>query len=117
VRLEDLVGALLRYDALAARQWVADARREGLEWRTVPEPRSLDPVGMAVAAGIVELLASRARQSPPDWTAAVPALPEPLLLVRAAAWMPRLRHVCEVEGPAPLRKRGLLAPPEFLTAA
>jgi len=31
--------------------------------------------------------------------------------------MPRLRRLCEEEGPAPLRERGILAPPEFLTWA
>lgn len=117
MRLEDLVDALMRYDQLAARQWVADAGRERLLWGSVPEPRGLDSIGLAVAAGMAELLASRAGQTPPDWTAAVPSVTEPFLLVRAAARMPRLRHTCEIEGPEPLRKRRLLAPPEFLTAA
>jgi hypothetical protein len=31
--------------------------------------------------------------------------------------MPRLRRLCESEGPEPLRRRGLFAPPEFLTHA
>jgi hypothetical protein len=117
VRLEDLVDALLCHDQLAARQWVADAGREKFEWRNVPVPSGLDAIGLAVGAGVAELLASRAGQTPPDWTAAVPALPEPFLLVEAAARMPRLRQLCELEGPEPLRKRRLLAPPEFLTAA
>jgi hypothetical protein len=117
VRLEDLVDALLRYDPVTARQWVADAARQRLEWRCIPEPSGLDSTGMAVAAGIAELLASRAGQLAPDWTAAVPPAREPFLLVRAAAHMPRLRRVCEIEGPEPLHKRHLLAPPDFLTAA
>ena len=117
MRLEDLVEALMRYDHLAARQWVADAGRERLSWQSVPEPRGLDAIGLAVAAGIAEMLASRAGQTPPGWTAAVPGVPEPFLLVRAAGRMPRLRQACELEGPEPLRKRRLLAPPEFLTAA
>src|SRR5688500_9264033 len=117
MRLEDLVDALLRYDHLTARQWVADAGREHLEWRRVPVPTGLDAIGLAVAAGVAELLASRAGQAPPVWTAAVPGVDEPLFLVRAAARMPRLRASCETEGPEPLRKRRLLAPPDFLTAA
>ncbi len=115
--LKDLVRALLAYDSLVARQWVVDATRGGLDWRRVPAPEGLDPVAMAVAAGVTELLASRAGQSPPAWTAEVPAVPEPVFLVRAAAKLPRLRRSCEQEGPEPLRRRGVLAPPEFLTAA
>jgi hypothetical protein len=37
--------------------------------------------------------------------------------VAAAETLPRLRRLCEEEGPEPLRRRGLLAPPDFLTAA
>lgn len=117
MRLDDLVRALVGYDTLAARQWVTDAGRAKLDWTSVPQPFGLDPIALAIAAGVAELLASRAGQAPPAWTNGVPAAPEPFFLVRAAAWMPRLRRVCEVEGPEPLRKRGLLAPPEFLTAA
>lgn len=117
MRLDDLTAALLSHDGLAARQWVADAQRAGLEWRTVARPSGLDEVGLAVAAGVAEMLAARWGQAAPPWAAAVPALKQPFLLVRAAATMPRLRHLCETEGPEPLRKRRLLAPPEFLTAA
>ena len=115
--LRDLVRALLDYDTLAARQWVADASRSGLVWKTQPAPPGLDPLGLAVAAGVAELLASRAGQPPPSWTAAVAAVPQRVFLVRAAATMPRLRRACEEDGPEPLRRRGLLAPPDFLTAA
>ncbi len=117
MRVEDLVRSLLAYDTLAARQWVADAGRMGLRWPELPRPVDLDTIGMAVAAGVVETLAARRGQAAPAWTADVQALSEPFLLVRAAATMPRLRHLCETEGPEPLRRRRLLAPPEFLTAA
>lgn len=113
----DLVKALLSYDALTARQWVADAQRSGFTWTEVPPPSGLDPTASAVAAGVTELLASRAGQAPPAWTARVPAAPKRLFLVRSAETMPRLRDLCEREGPEPLRRRGLLAPPEFLTFA
>ncbi len=115
--LKDLVRALLRFDALAARQWAADALRSGLVWSELPDPAGLDPTERALAAGIAELLASRAGQSPPAWTAAIPPAPHILYLVRAAATMPRLRALCEHEGPEPLRRRGLLAPPDFLSIA
>jgi hypothetical protein len=117
MELRDLVAALLAHDALTARQWVADATRSGLMWEQVAAPTGLDPTGMAVAAGIAELLAERAGQRPPPWTSAVPAAPEPIFLVRAARSMPRLRRACEEQGPLSLRRRGVLAPEDFLTAA
>lgn len=115
--IADLVRALMTHDALAARQWVADARREGVEWSGVPAPRMGDPLEMAIAAAVVELLADRAGQGAPEWTRTVPPAPEPFFLVRAAASMPRTRRLCEEEGPEPLRRRRILAPPEFLTFA
>jgi hypothetical protein len=42
---------------------------------------------------------------------------EAVFLVRAAESMPRLRRLCEEQSPEPLRRRRLLAPPDFLTAA
>jgi hypothetical protein len=117
VELEDLVQALLHFDGLSARQWLADAARSGLVWSEVPAPAGLDATARAVAAGVAELLASRAGQSPPRWAAAIPPAPRSLFLVRAAATMPRLRALCEKEGPEPLRRRGLLAPPDFLCIA
>lgn len=117
MRLDDLVAALLRHDTLAARQWVSDAGRTRFDWQSVAAPGETDPLARAIAAGVTELLARRAGQEPPAWTRSVPALAEPFFLVRAAASMPRLRRLCESEGPEPLRRRGLLAPPEFLTAA
>jgi hypothetical protein len=115
--LRDLVSALLCFDALSARQWLADAQRSGLVWTDVPAPVGLDATELAAAAGIAELLAERAGQAPPPWARGVPPAPAKLFLVRAAASMPRLRSLCEQEGPEPLRRRGLLAPPEFLKIA
>ena len=115
--LIELVEALRTHDALGARQWVADSGRIRLDFTGLSRPESLDRLGLAIAAGIVELLAARAGQQPPAWTASVAPLDEPFFLVRAAAVMPRLRRLCEEEGPEPLRSRRLLAPPEFLTAA
>jgi hypothetical protein len=115
--LGDLVRALLSFDALAARQWVADSMRVGVVWSSVPKPVDLDPVALGVAAGVAELLAERAGQAPPPWTSTVDAPPAPVCLVKAAHTMPRLRQLCEEEGPEPLRRRGILAPPEFLTVA
>jgi hypothetical protein len=115
--LRDLVRALLSYDALTARQWVADSLRQRLTWASIPQPVGLDAVGLGVAAGVAELLAARAGQAPPPWTSAVEVAPGPVYLVKAALTMPRLRRLCEQEGPEPLRRRGILAPPEFLRVA
>lgn len=115
--LRDLVDALVSREALRARQWVADAARAGFDWTRVAEPRGLDPLGLAVAAAMVEMMAGRQGKRPASWTSAVPAAPHRLFLVRAAESLPRLRRLCEEEGPEPLRRRGLLAPPDFLTAA
>jgi hypothetical protein len=117
MELRDLVEALLAQDALAARQWVADARRSGVFWPTILRPDGLDASAMAVAAGVAEMLSERASQLPPAWTSDVGAAPVPVLLVRAAGILPRLRKLCEDEGPEPLRRRRLLAPPDFLTGA
>ena len=115
--LRALVRALLEFDTLGARQWLADAQRSDFVWLEVPAPEGLNSTELATAAGVAELLAARAGQPPPEWTASVPAAPQRLFLVRAAAIMPRLRSLCEREGPEPLRRRGLLALPDFLSIA
>jgi len=117
VDLCDLVDALVRRDALVARQWVSDAARSGFDWTEVAEPRGMDSLSLAVAAAVVEMIAARQGVRPAPWTASVPAAPRRVFLVEAAESLPRLRRLCEEEGPEPLRRRGLLAPPEFLTAA
>lgn len=117
MELNDLVRAILRWDALSARQWLADAQRSGLVWTDVPAPVGLDATELATAAGVAELLAGRTGQNAPSWAPGVPSAPETRYLVRSAASMPRLRSLCEKEGPEPLRRRGLLAPPEFLKIA
>jgi hypothetical protein len=117
VDLRELVDALVSRDALRARQWVADSVRAGFDWSHAPQPDGLDPLALAVAAAVVELMAGRQGKSPAGWTSAVPAAPHRMYLVRAAESLRRLRRLCDEEGPEPLRRRGLLAPPDFLTAA
>ena len=68
--LRDLVAALSRRDALSARQWVADATREGFDWTHVVEPHGLDMAGRAVAAAVVEMMAERMGRRPAAWTSA-----------------------------------------------
>jgi hypothetical protein len=115
--LNKLVRALRNYDTIAARQWVADAKRSGIQLRDLAKPSGLDPIDNAIAAGVVELLSTRWGQTAPKWTGDIAAAPVPVFLVRAAKLMPRLRKACETEGPESLRRRRILAPPDFLTAA
>lgn len=117
MELTDLVRSILGHDMLAARQWVADAFRSGIRWSEVGRPEGLSATELALAAGLAELMAERLGQRPPGWSASVDGAPEVIFLVQAAETMPRLRRLCEKEGPLPLRRRGLLAPPEFLTVA
>jgi hypothetical protein len=117
MELKDLVDALMRLDSMRARQWVADASARSIDWSTLPRPDDLSREALAVAAGVAELLAQRADQSPPAWTSEIPESPTKVWLVRWAESMPRLRRLCEQEGPEPLRRRRVLAPPEFLTVA
>lgn len=115
--LSELVEALMNYDVLAARQWVTDAMQTNICWSEVVCPKGLSAKGLAIAAGVAELLAQRMKQSPPNWTKDVVASPVTIYLVRSAKTMPRLKMLCEQEGPEPLRKRRILAPPEFLMVA
>jgi hypothetical protein len=117
MELRDLIDALLNYDALTARQWVADAARLPIHWPDVEQPNGLTPDQLAVAAGVAELLAQRMGQQPPAWTHEVAPSSTTIYLVRSARTMPRLRLLCEQEGPEPLRRRHILAPPEFLAIA
>jgi hypothetical protein len=115
--VRDLVRALLRFDALMARDWVAEASRRGFRWGEIAAPTDLGTDELALAAGVVELLAERAGEEPPTWTSGIADGDRRVFLVQAAKTMPRLREACETQGPEPLRRRGFLAPPEFLTIA
>jgi hypothetical protein len=114
MELADLVRALMSGDLLAARQWVADARRIKLDWEHCARPDGLDERETAVAAGLAELLSGRDGASPPAWTADVAGNREPLLLDPGLAAMPRsLKHAL-AESPEPLRRRNIFAPRDFL---
>ena len=117
MQIRALIEALMSFDILRARQWVADAMRAPISWSEVARPEGMDAERLAVAAGVVELLAERSGQPSPDWTVDVGESPRRIYLVRAAESTPRLRLLCEEEGPEPLRKRQIMAPPEFLSLA
>ena len=117
MELRDLVHAILAGDLLAARQFVAHARRADLSWETLEQPRGLYDHEMAVAAGVVELLASRSGDTPPSWTRSVGAVRELLILDPGLEQMPRSFERAKTAGPEPLRKRNLIALPDFLDVA
>lgn len=113
----ELVHALLAGDLLTARQCVADAQRTHVRWEQLEQPRGLSDREMSVAAGIVELLASRTGGTPPPWTKTVGAVREPLILDPGLEQMPRSFARAKTAGPEPLRRRNLIALPDFLDVA
>jgi hypothetical protein len=115
--LRDLVEAILDGDLLTARQWVADAQRERVDWESLAYPSDLIGREITIAAGLVELLARRAGNRPPAWTEAVGAEQEPIVLDPGLEQMPRSLAQAKASGPEPLRRRNLLALPDFLNVA
>ena len=115
--LADLAQALVAGEHLRARQWVLDANAQGFNWSRVPEPSGLSREEMAVAAGVVELMASREGTTAPAWTDAVGPLDEPLHLVPSTRTLRRTRELCAQHGPEGLRRRGVMALPNMLTFA
>jgi len=113
--LHDLVKAILAGDLLTARQWVADAQRAGMRWGNLQRPSGLDKREMTVAAGVAELLATRAGAAPPSWTASIGSNEEPLFLDPGLQDMPRTLAHAKSEGPEPFRRRNLIASPDFLS--
>jgi hypothetical protein len=117
MELADLVRAILRGDLLVARQWVSDAQRAALAWRMIAPPNDLSSREMAVAAAITEMLAERNGQQPPPWTGAIGAQLEVIILDPGLETMPRSFAHAKVAGPEPLRRRNLVALPNFLSVA
>ena len=114
MELRDLVRAVLAGDLLEARQWVADARRSHVAWELLERPTGLDDGEMAVAAGVAELLAARAGSVPPAWARSVPAQGQPVFLDPGIEEMPRMLEYAKRHAPEPLRRRNLVAMPDFL---
>jgi hypothetical protein len=115
--IRDLAHALVLGDLLTARQWVADARRLNVDWETIPEPVDLSDRHAAIAAGMVELFAERTGAAPPEWTSKIGAVNELLILDPGLERMPRSFARAMASGPEALRKRNLVALPEFLEVA
>jgi hypothetical protein len=112
--LTDLVRAILCGDLLSARQWVADSQRARVPWEQFEKPAGLDERELTVAAGLAELLAGRAGTPPPSWAVSVGPREEALILDPGLEQMPRTFEQAKRNGPEPLRKRNLIASPDFL---
>ena len=115
--VSELVRSILDGDLLTARQWVDDARRVQLVWDEIPEPQAMNEQELAVAAALVELLAGRSGCEPPSWTARIGAVQDPMVLDPGLEAMPRSFARAKQLGPAPLRRRNLIASPDFLDVA
>lgn len=114
VKIEQLAQAAISRESLQLRGLVQDLLRENPQLSDIPLPDTDDPYLLAAAASLIELLALRLHQRPPLWTQEIGPLPEPVFLLEAAAYLKRLRALCETQAPEPLHKRGFYAPPNFL---
>src|SRR5947199_9607630 len=99
MELPDLVRAILAGDLIAARQWVADAYRIGLDWERLALPDGLSEREMSVAAAIAELLAQRQGSNPPSWTLRIGSSAELVILDPGLEDMPRSFAHARNEGP------------------
>lgn len=113
----ELVDAVIGGDLVAARQWVADAHRARIRWEDLRCPLDVTNQSAAVAAGLIELLATRAGAQPPSWTSRVGPIPHEMVLDPGLDQMPRSFAYARAAGPEPLRKRNLVAMPDFLDVA
>lgn len=115
--LAEVIRAARRGDDLVVRQWIADCVRERVDWSAFRRPPNIVGDDLAIAAGLVEIMAANALQASPTWTGEVPAASEEIFLSPLARQMRRTREVCRTQGPEPLRKRQIMAPPGYLTIA
>ena len=112
--IEQIVQAALNQEALQLRSLAQEFLRSNPHFDQLPAFADQEPIRLALAAAIIELLAEQTQQSPPEWTSNAGSLSEPIFLLESAKTMKRLRQLCIEESPYPLRKRGFYAPPNYL---
>ena len=117
VKIEALAEAALQHQSLRLRSLAQELLQTDLPLTSISRPQTEDPRLLALAAGLLELLALHTNQAAPTWTDEIGGSPEPFFLLQAALRMKRLRDLCERESPEPLRKRNLYAQPDFLSFA
>ena len=115
--IERLAQAALERDHLKLRSLVQDLTRAHTDFSLASRPKTENARLLTMSAALVELLALRQNQRPPQWTKEIGPLAEPFFLLESASTMKRLREMCETQSPEPLRKRRLYAPPRFLESA
>ncbi len=115
--IEQMAEAAINRDSLRLRSLVQDWTRSGIPISEIRRPNQTDAKILAISAALVELLAERRGENPPQWTQNIGALTEPFFLVESATSMKRLKILCETQSPEPMRRRRLYAPPHFLEFA
>ena len=114
MKIEDLATVVLEYDSLLARVLVQEYYDPKLALAGISKPATEDRDVLVTSAALLEMLSLRRGQNPPAWTSDIGSLLHSRYLLKSAASMQRLRRMCETEAPEPLRKRGLVAPANFL---
>lgn len=116
--VEKLAEAVLERDSLRARSLVQDLVRSHVNLAAYPAPSpALHRRVRTMAAALLELLAERHGVSPPVWVHDGERFPEPTYVTEMALKLPRHAERCRRESPAPLAKRNIYAPADFLTYA
>jgi hypothetical protein len=110
-----LVSAVLQNDDLTARQFVKDAKRAAFSWGHAPELVFATQRERAVYAGLVELLADRNGETPPDWARRVGQAPESVFLMGANS--PVWQRVYQARAPASLKAHNVFADSDYLDVA
>jgi hypothetical protein len=113
---EQLVLAAANRESLTLRELTLEFLAQNATFEEIVQPNFSEPLQLALAAGLLELFATRRGQTAPDWVKEFSS-PTPFFLVEAALRMPRLRELCETDAPPALLKRRLFAPPNFLEFA
>ena len=117
MNLNDLVASVLSGDLLRARQWVADARRNNVNWEAIAFPEEMDQRSLTVTAALLELFAHRSGGNPPPWTTHVGAMGDLTVIDPGLETMRRSFAYAKEHGPVALLKRNLIALPDFLDVA
>jgi len=82
--IEQLAKAALMRDHLKLRSLVQDLTRSKMDFGKTMRPLTNDARLLAMSAALVELLASRNKQTPPAWTKEIGPLSEPFFLLKSA---------------------------------
>jgi hypothetical protein len=117
VRIEQIAKKALEGNDRLLRGMVMALLRENPTLSDIPKPQTDDQRILAASASLLELFALRSNQSPPEWTKEIGPLPETIYLVHGIGEATRkyARRLADAQSPEPLRKRGFLATPNYLT--